>query len=182
MWWQCCKKYFEYVCMHGAWPINLSSEISSLWPQCTGYKPRQVAACRPKCTVSRQTAHLAALMLRPTVKRWGMLWCILSFTRRPNSAMQKEKKRCGVTEREIWHILLNHFRSQQEACEVQFIFIFSLFSVILRASIRHINVYVYSQSESDYACQWPWDASKCFWVKTSRSNYMLSKLWFQERC
>lgn len=57
------------------------------------YKPRQVAACRPKCTVSRQTAHLAALMLRPTVKRWGMLWCILSFTRRPNSAEQKKKKK-----------------------------------------------------------------------------------------
>lgn len=32
-------------------------------------QPKQVAACRPKCTVSRQTAHLAALMLRPTVKR-----------------------------------------------------------------------------------------------------------------
>ena len=49
-------------------------------------RPRQVAACRPKCTVSRHTVHFAALMLSPTVKRWGMLWCILSFTRRPNSA------------------------------------------------------------------------------------------------
>lgn len=57
-----------------------------------GNRPRQVAACRPKCTVSRQTAHLAALMLRPTVNRWGMLWCILSFTRRPNSVIQTRPK------------------------------------------------------------------------------------------
>jgi len=33
------------------------------------HSPRHVAACRPKCAVSRHTAHLAALMLRPTVKR-----------------------------------------------------------------------------------------------------------------
>lgn len=39
------------------------------------HPPRQVAACRPKCTVSRQTVHLAARMLSPTVKRWAELWC-----------------------------------------------------------------------------------------------------------
>lgn len=53
--------------------------------------PRQVAAWRPKCTVSRHTVHLAALMLSPTVKRWAVLWCTalslslslwLSFKRR----------------------------------------------------------------------------------------------------
>lgn len=58
--------------------------------------PRQVAAWRPKCTVSRHTVHLAALMLSPTVKRWAVLWCTtlslslslslwLSFKRRLNS-------------------------------------------------------------------------------------------------
>lgn len=44
------------------------------------HSPRQVAACRPKCTVSRQTVHLAARMLSPTVKRWAVWWCALSLS------------------------------------------------------------------------------------------------------
>lgn len=73
---------------------NVSFEIfSHMTGNSAAYTPRQVAACRPKCTVSKQTAHLAALMLRPTVKRCGMLWCILSFTRRPNSEIEIQTRK-----------------------------------------------------------------------------------------
>ncbi len=57
------------------------------------FVPRHVAACRPKWTVSRQTAHFAALMFSPTVKRCGMLWCIRSFTRRPYSTTGQTDER-----------------------------------------------------------------------------------------
>lgn len=83
--------------------------------QSTDYKPRQVAACRPKCTVSRQTAHLAALIFRPTVKRWGMLWCILSFTRRPNSVVQIETKKWAkaiVKKKKLVNTLVDEITSE----------------------------------------------------------------------
>lgn len=111
--------------MFSSRPIKTQEDLFSKTSSDTaGYRPRQVAACRPKCTVSKQTAHLAALMLSPTVKRWGMLWCILSFTRRPNSAVQRGRKwqaGTGVTEGETWcHDTLNKARSLQKSLVLLF--------------------------------------------------------------
>lgn len=94
--------------------------------------PRQVAAWRPKWTVSRHTVHLAALMLSPTVKRWAVLWCTtlslslslslwLSFKRRLYSEdSQGREWGAGSCGKPYCVRNIHHFKNLRAPCHTRY--------------------------------------------------------------